>query len=68
MNKRIFKKIYKRAEYKLEQNKKPRDRRTYEEKLQVLSSIELKVWNIKQNILCNITDSIIKELKAEGKW
>ena len=65
-------KIYNRATKKLDCHRKQNDRRTYVEQLEedesLLSPLERKVFRKEQERFCRITDILIEELKAEGKW
>lgn len=70
MNKRIFKKIYKRAEKKLAAYRKMKDKRSYlelEKEECILSRLERKIFFREQNKRLSLVNEIIEELKAEGQ-
>lgn len=72
MNKRIYKKVYKRADKKLnnyiKQNKDKRTTLKVEIEEQILSALEKRVFLKEQNRRLNLFDEIKEELIAEGKW
>lgn len=72
MKVRIRRKIYKRANKKLDLNRRINDRRSYldqiKEEPRLLTDIEKRVFILEQKRRCDFMDSIIEELKAEGKW
>jgi len=72
MKLRIRRKVYKRAQSKLDATRKPRDRRDYFEQIKdtptLLTGLEKRVFIKKQLRMCRTADSIIAELKAEGNW
>jgi len=72
INKRTERKIYKRANKKLDSNRRQNDKRSYLEQITeepcLLTGVERRVFILEQNRRCLFMDSIIAELKAEGKW
>lgn len=72
MNKRIENKIYKRANKKLDLNRRVNDKRSYldqiEDEPNLLTGIEKRVFILEQKRRCDLMDVIIAELKSEGKW
>lgn len=68
MNKRIRKKIYKRAHKKLESYKAPADHRSYfkiAKEEHVLSDLERRVFLSEEKKWIKFTDSILEEIKVE---
>lgn len=68
MNKRIRKKIYKRAHKKLESYRTPVDHRSYFEIAKeghVLSDLERRVFLNEEKKWINFTNSVLEEIKTE---
>lgn len=72
MNKRIFMKVFKRANDKIytyiSANKDKRTTYQIAKEESILSPLERKVFIKKQEDMIRFMDEIISELKAEGKW
>lgn len=71
MNKRIRKKVYKRAEEKLFAAIKPGETRSIQQMAKednILSPIESKVFNEMQRKMWNVFEEIKAEFISEGKW
>ena len=71
MNKRILKKVYKRAERKLLAASKPYDNRStleIEQRERILSPLERKVFLREQALRGVLFEQVKAELIAEGKW
>lgn len=77
MKVRVQKKIYKRADRKVKEflnndrkGKRLYSRSTYDiaKEEDILSGIEKKIFIKKQDEMIAFMNSIIEELKAEGKW
>ena len=72
MNKRIYKKVYERAEKKLisyiKTNKDKRSTLKIAETENILSPLERKVFLKEQNKRLKLLDEIKKELISEGNW
>jgi len=72
MNIRIYWKIYRRAQRKLDLLRRINDKRLYTEQIKeeptILSSLERKVFLQEQERRCRLMDEIISEMKSEGKW
>ena len=71
MNKRIRKKVYKRAEEKLFEAVKPGEIRSIQQIARednILSPLEYKVFHEVQRKILKVFEEIKAELIAEGKW
>lgn len=71
MNKRIFKKLYKRAEQKLASSRNPNEARSsleVETQERILSPLERVVFLKEQHRRLHIFSQIKEELISEGLW